>query len=132
VIFMNKENIGLRWESGDRIPDDLTVGPIQVDTLAVLLFGVMAGLLVFNYSPRVGELRMSGHLGAVSSAVHPMLGSLLHYTPTALRSSGQDPMKWLDASKVEALRHRRGVWVNAVFGRFRNRRRRGSRYEMLE
>lgn len=27
------KNLGIKWESGDRIPEDLTVSPVQVDVI---------------------------------------------------------------------------------------------------
>ena len=33
--FILPENLGRKWESGDKIPDDLTVAPVQVDVITV-------------------------------------------------------------------------------------------------
>ena len=35
-----------------------------------------------RYPPATGEISMTGKVGAITSAVHPVLGDLLHYTPS--------------------------------------------------
>jgi hypothetical protein len=115
--------LGLRWESGDRIPDDLTVAPAQVDALTVMLLSVASGLQLSKYSPATGEIGMSGRLGAVTSSIHPVLGVLLHYTPTVQTttiSSSTIPSKSF-AAHSRAVAQEKGVWANAVFGKFNDR-----------
>ncbi|KAI4099953.1 MAG: hypothetical protein L6R37_005749 [Teloschistes peruensis] len=112
-------NIATKEESGDRIPDDLTVAPMRVDSITLLLTCVAMGMQVFKYSPTTGEITLSGGLGSVSSSAHPILGGLLHYSvfsdgPAAGLGFGLEVAK----NHARALRGQRGVWANAVFGRF--------------
>ena len=108
-------NLGTREESGDRIPDDLTVAPTRVDSMTILLSCLALGMQVYKYSPTTGEITISGSIRSVSSSSHPVLGGLMHYSDI---SSFQD----LDVAKRHgrALRSSQGVWANAVFGRFQD------------
>ncbi|MCJ1409015.1 hypothetical protein MMC19_003092 [Ptychographa xylographoides] len=111
-------DIGIMEESGDRIPDDLTVAPARVDTITIMLVGVALGLQVSKYSPTTGEISMAGGAGAVTSSIHPILGGLLHYSVFA-----NEPSIGFEAARRHghALLQEEGVWANAVFGRFRDR-----------
>ena len=115
--FLLPEDICTREESGDRIPDDLTVAPMRIDALTVLLSCIAMGMQVFKYSPTAGEITLAGGVGSVSSSVHPVLGCLLHYSVFS-----DQPTIGKDAAKRHgrALRHAEGIWANAVFGRFRD------------
>lgn len=77
---LEPENISIREESGDRIPDDLTVAPIRVDCMTVLLSCIAMGMQVFKFSPTTGEMALVGGVGSISSSTHPILGCLLHYS----------------------------------------------------
>lgn len=112
------EDICTREESGDRIPEDLTVAPTRTDAMAVLLGCIAMGMQVFKYSPTSGEITLAGSVGSISSSTHPVLGGLLHYSVFS-----DVPTIGLEAVKRHghALRNREGVWANAVFGRFRDR-----------
>jgi len=114
------ENVGVRWESADRVPDDLTVAPIRVDTITVMLLGVASGMSLSKFEPTTGEISMTGKYGGISSSVHPILGGLLHYTPSALKESGSGRNETLERH-ARAVRQKEGVWANAVFGRFNDR-----------
>lgn len=128
---ISRNHLGLRWESADRIPEDLMLAPIQVDVATVMLLCVASGMSISKYSPTTGEISMSGSLGTISSTVHPYLGGLIHYTPTPTpyepltQSELQhEPMSGDLQDKQdrwEGVRHCHGVWANAVFGRFRDR-----------
>ncbi|KAL9581886.1 MAG: hypothetical protein Q9203_005716 [Teloschistes exilis] len=110
-------SIATKDESGDRIPDDLTVAPMRVDSITLLLTCVAMGMQVFKYSPTTGEITLSGGLANVSSSAHPILGGLLHYSVFSDEPAvglGLEVVK----SHARALRGQRGVWANAVFGRF--------------
>ncbi|KAL9577226.1 MAG: hypothetical protein Q9212_006504 [Teloschistes hypoglaucus] len=108
-------DIGTKEESGDRIPDDLTVAPMRVDSITLLLTCIAMGMQVFKYSPTTGEITLSGGLGSVSSSAHPLLGGLLHYSVFSDESAmGLEVVK----THARALRGQGGVWANAVFGRF--------------
>lgn len=130
VGYIPRECVGTRWESGDRIPEDLTVAPVQVDVLTVLLVGVAAGMRCLSYNPIVGELNMSGKCGSISSSVHPILGGLLHYTPAydSLSLSADPELARLHA---KALCNEKAVWAHAIFGLFQYRGYLGRGFEPL-
>lgn len=111
------EDVCAREESGDRIPDDLTVAPTRVDCMAILLSAIAMGMQVFKYSPTTGEITLGGANGSVSSSAHPVLGALLHYSAFPNDSRGSKTFR----HHAQALRHSEGVWANAVFGRFRDK-----------
>jgi len=112
------DDICTKEESGDRIPDDLTVAPTRVDAMTVLLSCIAMGMQVFKYSTTTHETTLAGGVGSVSSSIHPVLEGLLHYSVFS-----DVPTTGLKAAKrhAHALRHKEGVWANAVFGRFRDR-----------
>ena len=111
------EDICTKEESGDRIPDDLTVAPTRVDCMTILLSSIAMGMQVFRYSPTTGEIVLGGSSGSISSSNHPVLGGLLHYS---VFSEAQSSVK-LTPRHAHALRHGEGIWANGVFGRFRDR-----------
>ena len=78
------ENLGRKWENGYRVPNDLTVAPVQVDVVTVVLLCVAAGMKFSRYPLATGEISMRGKFGAITSAVHPVLGGLLRNTPSVL------------------------------------------------
>jgi len=82
---------GRKWESGDRIPEDLTVAPMQVDITTVALLCVAEGMKFSRYSLTTGESSMSGNIGAITSSVHPVLEGLMHYIPGALATANEAP-----------------------------------------
>lgn len=77
---VSPQSIYLKEESGDRIPDDLTVAPTQVDAITVLLACIAMGMQVYTFSPTSGEFALGGGLGSISASNHPVLGTLLHYS----------------------------------------------------
>jgi len=105
-------------ESGDRIPDDLTVAPIRVDAITVLLICIAMGMQVYKYSPTTGEIVLAGRVGSISSSSHPLLGTLLHYGVYMNHSAGGSEAI---ERNVSALRQKNGVWANAILGRFQDR-----------
>ncbi|MCJ1334698.1 hypothetical protein MMC10_011410, partial [Thelotrema lepadinum] len=115
---LNPQHIGLSAESGDRIPDDLTVAPTKIDAITVLLCSIAMGMQVFKYSPTTGEVVLGGGSRSISSSAHPILGGLLHYS----FFSNQPVIGKARAMRHgRALRNDKGVWANAVFGMFRDR-----------
>ena len=112
------EGVYVREESGDRIPDDLTVAPIPVDALTVMLVCIAMGMQVYKFSPTSGGITLSGGLGSVSTSSHPVLGTLLHYSVFL-----SEPTTGFEAviRHGQALCHEQGIWANTVFGRFRDR-----------
>ena len=110
--YILAENLGRKWESGDRVPDDLTVAPVQVDVVTVVLLCFAGGMKPSGYPPATGEISMSGKVGAITSAVHPVLGVLLHYTPSVLVVANES----LEEIRIHsrAMNQGKGVWANAV------------------
>lgn len=115
---LSESDVCIREESGDRIPEDLTVAPGRVDCMTVLLSCIAMGMQVFKYSPTTGEVTLGGGVGSISSSIHPVLGGLLHYSVFA-----DEPTIGLEAVQRHgrALVGKEGIWANAVFGRFRDR-----------
>ncbi len=115
---LRPENVGVKEESGDRIPDDLTVAPTRVDAITVMLTCVAMGMQVSRYSPTTGEITLAGGVGGISSSVHPVLGCLLHYSVFS-----NEPAIGVETARRHglALRQKHGVWANTVFGRFMDR-----------
>ncbi len=112
------KHIGVKSESGDRIPDDLTVAPARVDALTVMLTCIAMGMQVSRYTPTTGEITLAGGVGGVSSSAHPVLGCLLHYSVFS-----NEPTIGVETARRHgrALRQEHGVWANTVFGRFMDR-----------
>ena len=115
---VSPQSIYLKDESGDRIPDDLTVAPTQVDAITVLLACIAIGMQVYRYSPTSSEIALGGGLGSMSTSSHPVLGTLLHYSVFS-----SEPTAGIEVARRhgKALCQAEGVWANAVFGRFRDR-----------
>lgn len=120
VMFncIRPEDMSVMDESGDRIPDDLTVAPTRVDAISVMLTCIAMGMQVFRYSPTTGEIALGGGVGSISSSTHPVLGCLLHYSVFS-----NEPSIGFEATRRHgrALRQENGVWANTVFGRFKHR-----------
>ena len=115
---LRPEDVCAREESADRIPDDLTVAPIRVDSMAILLHCVAISMQVFKYTPTTGEIILSGSAGSISSSAHPILGVLLHYSLFSnMPTIGEDLIR----RHGRALCHSKGVWANGVYGRFQDR-----------
>ena len=111
-------DLGLSEESGDRVPDDLTVRPTRVDAISVLLMCIATGMQVYKYNPTEGEIALAGSVGSISSSNHQVLGCLLHCNVTTGRPSmGAD----LARAHGRALQSKDGVGANAVFGKFQDR-----------
>lgn len=118
VNCIRPEDMSVMDESGDRIPDDLTVAPTRVDAISVMLTCIAMGMQVFRYSPTTGEIALGGGVGSISSSTHPVLGCLLHYSVFS-----NEPSIGFEATRRHgrALRQENGVWANTVFGRFKHR-----------
>lgn len=120
VMFscIRPDDISLEEKSAERIPDGLIVVPDHVDAISVLLTCIAMGMQVFRYSPTTGEMALGGGVGGISSSAHPVLGCLLHYSVFS-----KEPSIGLEATRRHgrALRQEKGVWANAVFGRFMDR-----------
>lgn len=118
---LRPQDVCIKAERGDRIPEDLTVAPNRVDAITVMLTCIAMGMQVSRYSPTTGEITLAGGVGRVSSSMHPVLGCLLHYSVFS-----DEPTIGLEIVRRHgrALRQEHGVWANAVFGRFKDRSRR--------
>ena len=120
VMFtcLRPQDLCIKAESGDRIPEDLTVAPTRVDAITVMLTCIAMGMQVSRYSPTTGEVTLAGGVGGVSSSTHPVLGCLLHYSVFS-----DEPAIGMETARRHgrALRQEHGVWANAVFGRFKDR-----------
>ena len=115
-------SLGSSEETGDRVPDDLTVVPVRVDAISVLLTCVAMGMQVYKYNPTEGEISLAGSTGSISCSAHPVLGCLIHYSVThrdliSHIVSRNSPRK----ADGRSLRQAGEVWANVVFGRFRDR-----------
>jgi len=119
ALYILRKNLGRKWESGDRVPEDLTIAPVQVDIITVALLCVAAGMKFSRYSPTTGEISMSGKIGAITSSVHPVLGGLIHYTPVPRVTAYENQREMRMHSW--AVNQGKGVWANAVFGKFHDR-----------
>lgn len=86
-----------------------------------MLLSVASGLHLSKYSPATGEISMSGSLGALTTSVHPILGGLLHYTPTLRRTNAAAIKSANFKAHARAVSERKGVWANAVFGKLNDR-----------
>ncbi|MCJ1326289.1 hypothetical protein MMC10_002953 [Thelotrema lepadinum] len=115
---IGEEHIGLKEESGDRIPEDLTVAPTKMDALTVLLCSIAMGMQVSRYSPTDNQIMLTGGTGSISTSEHPVLGGVLHYNIFSNNPAGGMHRARLHG---EALRSEKGIWASAVFGRFRDR-----------
>ena len=119
VGCLRPEDICTKEESGDRIPEDLTVAPNRVDCMTILLGSIAMGMQVFRYSPTTGEIFLGGGSGSISSSSHPVLGVLLHYSVISEEKDRTNIA--VSKHNAHALCHSEGIWANAVFGRFRDR-----------
>ena len=77
---LHPQDLCIKAESGDRIPEDLIVAPTRVDAITVMLTCIAMGMQVSRYSPTTGEVTLAGGVGAVSSSMHPVWVCLLHYS----------------------------------------------------
>ena len=114
---ISEELIDVREESGDRIPNGLTVAPMRVDGITVMLVCIAMGMRVYQFSP-IGEITLSGGIGSISFSKHPVLGALLHYSNFL-----DQPIAGFGIARLHgrALYQENGIWANTVFGRFRDR-----------
>ena len=84
-----------------------------------MLLCVAGGMKFPSYSRTTGEISMNRKVGAITSAVHPVLGGLLHYTPSLLVVANESLEEIRMHSR--AVNQGKGVWANAVSGKFNNR-----------
>ena len=57
--FISEELVDMREESGDRIPDDLTVAPIRVDDITVQSWVLYCTTRIFRISQLLGSISLT-------------------------------------------------------------------------
>lgn len=65
----------------DRCPSDLVTAPMPVSMRDTAAMALMSGMEVISYSFEEQMLFMHGEIGSITSARHPVLGPILHFTP---------------------------------------------------
>lgn len=65
----------------DRCPSDLVTAPMPVSMRDTAVMALMSGMEVISYSFEEQMLFVHGEIGSITSARHPVLGPILHFTP---------------------------------------------------
>ncbi|KAK5045537.1 hypothetical protein LTR84_009155 [Exophiala bonariae] len=65
----------------DRCPSDLPVVPMQVSMRDIVVIALMAGMKCTDASFQGKFVAMDGAAGTITSSSHPMLGSIMHFSP---------------------------------------------------
>lgn len=68
----------------DHCPTELPVVPMQVSMRDIIVLAIMSGMRVTDASFTRKVLMMQGPPGTISSAAHPILGTIIHFTPRNL------------------------------------------------
>ncbi|KAG9252138.1 uncharacterized protein F5Z01DRAFT_251305 [Emericellopsis atlantica] len=68
----------------DRCPSDLVSVPMPTSMRDIVIMGLTAGMVVTRASFEEKSVSMQGPAGSLTSASHPVLGPILHFTPTTL------------------------------------------------
>ncbi|KEF53582.1 uncharacterized protein A1O9_10557 [Exophiala aquamarina CBS 119918] len=71
----------LLHRDADRCPSDLPVVPMQVSMRDIVIIALMAGMRCTDASFEGKSIAMDGEAGAITSSWHPMLGSIIHFSP---------------------------------------------------
>lgn len=66
----------------DRCPSDLVTVPMPVSMRDTAVMALSSGMEVISYSFEEQMLFMHGEIGSITSAKHPVLGPILHFTPS--------------------------------------------------
>ncbi|KAL8750694.1 MAG: hypothetical protein Q9199_006904 [Rusavskia elegans] len=80
----------LRFEvaegDADRCPSDLSNVPMHVSLRDVVVLGLMMGMRISSTHTDIemGDFSMVGNAGYITCSKHPILGSILHFTPSNL------------------------------------------------
>lgn len=93
--------VGLVQGDMDRLPGDLYVVPMQVSLRDIVAFGLLLGMTITSASK--SHLEMTGPSGCIKSSIHPLLGTLIHFsafatTPRSFQKglrSGDISRSWL-------------------------------------
>lgn len=88
------ESMRYRLVSGDadRCPSDIPVIPMQISLRDVIVMAMMAGMRISSAETRFhptiqslraesGRISMQGQAGTITTADHPILGLIVHFTP---------------------------------------------------
>ncbi|PUU79373.1 hypothetical protein B9Z19DRAFT_1125373 [Tuber borchii] len=99
--YILAENLDKKWESGDRIPEDLTIAPVQANAVRVVFLCVATGMKFSGHSPATGELSMSRKVGTITTVTNESLEDIRM-------------LSWV-------VNQGNGMWANAVFGKVNDR-----------
>ncbi|KAI4222110.1 MAG: hypothetical protein L6R36_006393 [Xanthoria steineri] len=83
----------LRFEvaegDADRCPSDLSNVPMHVSLRDIAVLGLMMGMRISSsrIDIEVGQLSMVGSVGYITCSKHPILGSILHFTPSNMNAT---------------------------------------------
>ncbi|KAI4236061.1 MAG: hypothetical protein LQ349_002785 [Xanthoria aureola] len=68
----------------DRCPSDLSNVPMHVSLRDIVVLGLMMGMRISSrrVDIEVGQFSMVGSVGYITCSKHPILGSILHFTPS--------------------------------------------------
>jgi len=98
----------------DRCPSDLPVVPMQVSMRDIVIIALMAGMRCTDASFERKSISMDGEAGAITSSWHPMLGSIIHFSP---RNSHRPVGIRLRSGKIDPAWMARTWGVVTVAGR---------------
>jgi len=104
----------------DRCPTDLQTVPMPASLRNTVIRGLMAGMECTAASFERGSLSMQGMVGTITSAQHPILGPIIHFSPRTVDGShgigihGHVSKDWL----------RRVMDTCVVAGRYYNKKER--------
>jgi hypothetical protein len=105
----------------DRCPDDLPVIPMQVSFRDVIVMALRSGMRIVNGTQFSSGLTLRGKAGIITSAQHPILGLILHFTP---RGPGDDFGLNIDKTVSPAWMARLWGDCSVAKGQFTKRERR--------
>ncbi|KAL9038310.1 MAG: hypothetical protein Q9180_003216 [Flavoplaca navasiana] len=107
-VVQRTSNDSLRFEvaegDADRCPSDLPNVPMQVSLRDIIILGLQTGMKIT--SPYVdietGKFSMVGRAGWITCSKHPILGSLLHFSPSGF-DAGHSWLVDRDQRKINKL-----------------------------
>ncbi|KAK7749186.1 hypothetical protein SLS62_008367 [Diatrype stigma] len=103
VYFSCHASIRYSFVEGDadRCPTDIPTVPMQMSLRDAIVMGLMVGMECTTASFDRGSVSMQGAAGTITSAQHPVLGPMIHFTPRdtsgrlGIRSTGNISKDWL-------------------------------------
>ncbi len=131
-------SIGYSFVQGDadRCPSDIPTVPMQISLRDAIVMGLMVGMECTAASFDRGSVSMQGAAGTITSAQHPVLGPMIHFTPRKTSKSlgigytGIISKCWLwrvmgnCIVSEQQYNWRRRRWVENALGGFRKPRSR--------